>query len=185
MEFFQSLDEYLFYFVNVNLANPLTDKLMPFITERTNWFIFYVLVWLYLVIKGGTKGIVSALLILILILVTDQFSNNVIKPYFHRIRPCHILPNVHLLIGCSDSFSFPSIHAVNNFAAATLFSYFYPHMRYFLYVGAFIIALSRVFCGIHYPFDIVGGAFIGIIFGLLIVYLWKLVNSKIHIIKHT
>ncbi len=157
---------------------------MPFITERSNWFIFYVLVWLYLVTKGGITGRVSALLIIILILITDQFSNNIIKPFFQRIRPCHTLSNVHLLIGCSDSYSFPSIHAVNNFAAATLFSYFYPAMNYFLWIGAFIIAISRVFCGIHYPFDLIGGALIGIIFGLLVVYLWKLINSKVNIIKH-
>ncbi len=183
LEFFQTLDEYLFYFINVNLSNTFTDKLMPFITERSNWFIFYILVWLYLIFKGGIRGKVVALLIIILIVATDQFSNNVLKPYFERIRPCNGLPNVHLLIGCSNSYSFPSIHAVNNFAAATLFSYFYPNMKYFLFVGATIVALSRVFCGIHYPFDIIGGALIGILFGLSVVYLWNLINNKFHIIK--
>lgn len=184
MKFLQSVDEVLFYFINVNLANPVTDNLMPFITERTNWFIFYVLIWLYLVIKGGRRGRTAALLILPLILITDQFSNNIIKPYFQRIRPCHVLPNVHLLIGCSDSYAFPSIHAVNNFAAATLFSYFYHEMKYFLFLGAFIVALSRIYCGIHYPFDIAGGALIGILFAILIIYLWKLLNRKVHILPN-
>lgn len=183
MDFFQRLDEILFYFINVTLANPVTDQFMPFITERTNWFIFYVLIWLYLVIKGGVRGRVSAILIIILILITDQLSNNIIKPYFQRIRPCHTLPNVHLLIECSDAYSFPSIHAVNNFAAATLFSYFYPDMKYFLFSGALIVASSRIFCGIHYPFDILGGAIIGIMFAWLIIYLWKLVNNKVHILQ--
>lgn len=182
MDFFQKIDESFFYFINVNLANSVFDTLMPFITERSNWFIFYVLIWLYLIIKGGRRGEVAAILIIVLILITDQFSDNIIKPFFHRIRPCHTLPNVHLLIGCSDAYAFPSNHAVNNFAAATLFSYFYPNMKYFLFIGALIVSSSRIFVGIHYPFDIIGGAIIGIIFALLIIYFWKLFNNRLHIL---
>ncbi|MEO8665714.1 MAG: phosphatase PAP2 family protein [Ignavibacteria bacterium] len=182
MEFLQSTDEVLFHFINGTLANPLTDKLMPFITERNHWFIFYAIIWIYLMTKGGAKGRTAALLIIPLILISDQTADNIIKPFFHRIRPCHVLENVHLLINCSESFSFPSNHAVNNFAAATLFSWFYPRMKYFLFTGALIISLSRVFVGVHYPYDALGGALIGIFFALLIVYLWKLVNNKFKIL---
>lgn len=155
---------------------------MPFITERNNWFIFYVLIWLYLFIWGGKKGKVAALLIIILILGSDQFANNIIKPFFQRVRPCHILPDVHLLINCTNSYAFPSNHAVNNFAAATLFSYFYPAMKYILFTGAFIVAVSRVMCGVHYPFDIAGGALFGIISALLIIYIWKAINRRLNIL---
>jgi len=178
----QVTDETIFKFINIDLANPVTDKFMPFITERNNWFIFYVLIWLYLFLKGGRKGKVSALLILLLILFCDQFSNNMIKPFFDRIRPCHTIPGVHLLIGCSDSASFPSIHAVNNFAAATLFSFFYNGMKYILFSGAIIIGLSRIFCGVHYPFDMIGGALIGILFAALFIFLWKKMNRKLKIL---
>lgn len=184
MEILQKTDEALFKIINSGLANPVTDKLMPFITERNNWFIFYVLIWLYLFFKGGRKGRISSVMILLLILVCDQFSENVLKMYFQRIRPCHILPDVHLLIGCSDSYSFPSNHAVNNFAAATLFSYFYKGMKYFLYTGAFIVSLSRIFCGVHYPFDMTGGALVGIIFALLFIYLWKKINDKYNLLQN-
>lgn len=183
MEFLQSIDAVLFHFINGTLANPVTDKLMPFITERDNWFIFYALIWLFLIIKGGVRGKVAALLIVPLILLSDQTANNVIKPFFHRIRPCHVLEDVNLLIKCSDSFAFPSNHAVNNFAAAVLFSYFYPPMKYFLYTGALIVSLSRIFVGIHYPFDVLGGAAVGIIFALLIIYFWKLINNKFQILR--
>lgn len=155
---------------------------MPFITERNHWFIFYGLIWLYLVFKGGTKGRVSAVLILIVILLADQTADKVIKQFFERPRPCNALENVHLLINCSGSYSFPSNHAVNNFAAATLFTYFYPSMKYFLFSGAFIIALSRVMCGVHYPFDILAGALIGILFAMFVIYLWKLFNNRFKIL---
>lgn len=182
MEVLQSIDVSLFYFINTTLANPVTDKLMPFITERNNWFIFYVLIWLYLFIKGGRRGRVAAVLILLLIFFSDQFANSVLKPYFQRIRPCNVLANVHMLINCSDSYAFPSNHAVNNFAAATLFSYFYPSIKYILFPGAFIVALSRVMCGVHYPFDIIGGALFGIGCALLIIYLWKEITRKLNLL---
>ncbi|MEO8209092.1 MAG: phosphatase PAP2 family protein [bacterium] len=180
MEVLQNVDASLFYFINSTIANPVTDKLMPIITERNNWFIFYVLIWLYLFVKGGRRGRTAAVLIILLILFSDQFANNILKPFFQRIRPCHVLPNVHLLINCSDSYAFPSNHAVNNFAAATLFSYFYPAMKYFLFTGAFLVAVSRVMCGVHYPFDIIGGAIFGIISALIIIYLWKAINRKLN-----
>lgn len=183
MELLLNADKFLFYFVNKTLANPLTDKLMPFITERDNWFIFYILIWIYLFFFGGRKGKVSAVLILILILITDQFSDNIVKPFIHRIRPCNELSGVHLLTGCTESFSFPSNHAVNNFAAAYMFSHFYPKVKYLLYIGALIVASSRVFCGVHYPSDIIGGAFIGIIFAFALIYVWNILNNRIHILK--
>ena len=185
MEFLQEIDVAVFYFINSSLANPVTDSFMPFITESKNWIIFYIIVWFYLVIKGGRKGIVVGILILICILVSDQLSSNLLKNYFHRIRPCNILPHVHLLVECTKAYSFPSSHAVNNFAAATFFSYFYPGYKYVLFIGAFLIAISRVFCGVHYPFDILGGIFIGILVGLFIIYLWKFINNKFNILKET
>jgi undecaprenyl-diphosphatase len=152
---------------------------MPFITERNHWFIFYAIIWLYLIIKGGAKGRAAAVLILILIYASDQTSDNLIKPLVQRIRPCHVLQDVHLLVNCTHSFSFPSNHAVNNFAAAVLFSYFYPSMKYVLFGGAFIVSLSRVMCGVHYPGDIIGGAAIGILFAMILIFLWKKVNRKL------
>lgn len=181
MEFLQSADEVLFHFINITLANPVTDKLMPFITERNHWFIFYVIIWLYLFIKGGAKGRVAALMIIPVIFVSDQFADGILKPLFHRTRPCHVLP-VHLLINCSESFSFPSNHAVNNFAAATLFSFFYPKMKYVLFAGALVVALSRVFVGVHYPFDLVAGLIVGSGFAMLFIYIWKMINRKLKIL---
>ncbi|MBK6504574.1 MAG: phosphatase PAP2 family protein [Ignavibacteria bacterium] len=95
------------------------------------------------------------------------------------MRPCHDIQGVNLLINCSEAFAFPSNHAVNNFAAATLFSHFYPGMKSFLYIGAAIVALSRVMCGVHYPFDIIAGAVIGMIFAMLVIQLWTLIEKKI------
>jgi len=183
LDFLQTIDEKLFYFINGNLANPLFDKFMPFITKEESWMIFYVLFWLSLVFTGGKKGVIAGILIIILIIITDQ-SSNILKAYFHRIRPCNVLPGVHMLVNCTGSFSMPSSHAVNNFAAAVLFSHFYPKYRYFLFTGAFIVAISRIFVGVHYPFDMLIGALYGMLVASLLVYLWKFINAKLKILKN-
>jgi undecaprenyl-diphosphatase len=182
MNFFQAIDEKLFYFINGTLANPVFDKIMPIITNGDSWIIFLFVMWFYIVIKGGRKGRTLAIIIFLCVALSDQTSN-LIKEYFGRIRPCHTLPDVHLLIGCGSGKSFPSSHAVNNFAAAVLISHFYPHLKYLIFSGAFIVAISRTFVGVHYPLDVLGGIIIGTLLGLFIVFLWELVNKKFKILK--
>ena len=183
MDLIQQLDERLFYFLNVTCANPFFDKVMPFITERENWFMFYIIMGLYLLIKGGKKGIIVVVLCLLLVTITDQLNSFVFKAFIHRLRPCNVLPNIHLLVGCTDSFSFPSSHAVNNFAAATLLSHFYKNLRIPFYFTAAMVALSRVSVGVHYPFDVIGGAAIGMTIAFIVIYLFELISSKVTVLK--
>ena len=72
---------------------------------------------------------------------------------------------------------------LNNYAAATLFSYFYPNLKFVLFTAAFLVAISRIFCGVHYPFDMLAGIAVGITVGLIIIILWKLVNKRFNILK--
>lgn len=183
MDFLQIIDEKLFYFINVTCSNSLFDKVMPFVTARENWFMFYIIMGLYLLIKGGKKGIIVVILCILLVTLTDQLNSFVFKQFIHRVRPCNVLPAVHLLVNCTDSFSFPSSHAVNNFAAATLLSHFYKNMKIPLFFAAAVVALSRVFVGVHYPFDVIGGAAIGMIIALLLIYLFEFLASKIPLLQ--
>ena len=130
-------------------------------------------------IAGGKKGRTVALFVFLLVLISDQLSSNLLKDLVQRTRPCHVLPGVHLLVGCTDSFSFPSSHAVNNFAGAFFFSHFYPKMKYAIYTGASMMAISRVFCGVHYLSDILGGMIIGLLIGWGFIVLWKKINSRL------
>ena len=177
MGFLQGIDERLFYYINGTLANSVTDKVMPFITNGENWVIFFVIMWFYVFVKGGPKGRALAILVILCFILSDQTSN-LIKELVGRVRPCASLPNVHLLINCGSGKSFPSSHAVNNFAGAVLISHFYPKLKYLVYAGAFLIAISRIFVGVHYPIDVLGGMIIGIILGLFVIFLYELINKK-------
>ena len=179
-----SIDVSIFYFINKTIANPATDFLMPFITELNHWKIFYAIMFLYLLIGAGKRGRIVAIGLILLVAASDQISSNLIKNTIERIRPCNVLPDVRLLVGCTQSFSFPSSHAVNNFAGAVFLSHFYPKFSISFYIGAFLMAISRVFVGVHYPSDVFFGTIIGISIGMLFVFLWDSLNKKYKILKN-
>jgi len=79
---------------------------------------------------------------------------------------------IHMLVNCGSGRSFPSSHAVNNFAVATLFSTYYRRWRWWFFSWATLVALSRPAVGVHYPSDILGGAAIGVCVALAVILLW-------------
>ena len=177
MEFLVEWDVALFYFINVDLQNPLFNWLMPFITERNHWFPVWGILIIGLLWKGGKKGRTMVLLIIPVIFLSDQISAHVLKPLIERPRPCVALPDVHMLVGIKRSFSFPSAHAANFFAAATLLNYFYPKYRWVYFTAAFLVALSRVSIGVHYPLDIIAGGILGACCALFVIYFWKMIEN--------
>lgn len=171
------IDRALFYFFNVKIANPVFDVLMPFITKDINLRIFLALIWVGLLIFGGKKGRMVAILLIPAIAISDQLSSHIIKPLVGRIRPCYELEGVRLLVGCGSGLSFPSSHAVNSLTVATLTSKFYKKYSPYLLLFAFLISFSRVYVGVHYPADVLAGMIIGAIVGFSVVYLWICISE--------
>jgi len=161
VDFFYQIDLWLFYLINHTIANPFFDKFFPFITEVKNWYLVYLIFWLILLIKGGKKGRIVAITAIVLITFSDQLNSFVLKDFFGRIRPCNALEDARILAGCTGSFSFPSSHAVNNFAVALFFLRLYPAYSKGLLTAAVLVTLSRTYVGVHYPSDIIAGALIG------------------------
>ena len=179
MDFILKLDTCLFYLINQTFQNPLFDWFMPFITEKYHWFPVWGLLAAWLLWKGGSRGRMMVLLIIPVIILSDQISSHVIKPLMARPRPCIVLPDVHLLSTRKTSYSFPSSHAANFFALAAFFSYFYRKYTCLFFTVAALVACSRIYIGIHYPFDALGGALIGICCAYTVIFTWKSVTAKI------
>ncbi|MFH1893059.1 MAG: phosphatase PAP2 family protein [Candidatus Zixiibacteriota bacterium] len=177
------IDEQLMHFINVSLANRLFDVVMPIVTSE--YFVRSVLGGAVVVMawKGGKYGLITALLAILTVLLSDQMSSQMIKPWVGRLRPCHELEWVNVLVNCSSGKSFPSSHAVNSFAQAVLWSSRYPKLGYFAYPLASLIAISRVFVGVHYPLDIVAGAIVGSICAGIIILIYRFGLSRIGILN--
>jgi undecaprenyl-diphosphatase len=179
LDFLIKIDTWLFYFGNKTLQNPVFDILMPFITEKYHWFPVWALLAVLLLWKGGRQGRIMVLLIIPVIFLSDQISSHVIKPLVARPRPCIDLPDVHLLTGKKSSFSFPSSHAANFFAVAAFFSYYYKKYCWWFFAIAALVAYSRIYIGIHYPFDAITGAVLGVFSAYFVIYTWQYIASRI------
>lgn len=182
LEILYSIDLAVFYFINNSMSSVILDRFFSFITNVNNWYISYLILLGILFTKDGMRGKYAGWLVILLVLLSDQFGAKVLKEWVARVRPCNVLPDVLTPLGPTGSYSFPSNHALNNFAVATFFSLIYPNLNYLLYTVASLIALSRVYLGLHYPSDVLGGAVIGILFGYLFAklhrYFMKFGNEK-------
>ena len=113
------------------------------------------------------------LLIIPVIFLSDQLAASVFKPLIGRARPCVALPDVHLLVNRKISPSMPSAHAANFFAVAAFFGYFFRKYSIWFFIIAFLVGLSRVSIGVHYPFDILMGAILGMCCAYVVIFTWR------------
>ena len=95
------------------------------------------------------------------ILFAESISG-ALKPAIERDRPPVSRPVPEPLLETPSTFSFPSGHATVSFACATVLALAVPRLRMPLYALATLIAFSRVYVGVHYPFDVLAGAVLGV-----------------------
>jgi len=176
-EFLYSIDLDLLYFFNHSLSSKVLDSFFLLITNVTNWYLAYVILLGICFFKGGTKGKLAVAGVILLTVFCDQFSHNVLKEIFERPRPCNTLEDIITPAGCGGTYSFPSNHAFNNFAAATFFFVLYKNLKWILFTTAALVSISRVYLGLHYPSDIFAGALLGILFGYLFAVLVIRINN--------
>lgn len=166
-DFLYSLDLTVLYFFNHTISTGFLDRFFSIITNVNNWYIAYVILIGICWTKGGRIGRIAVIGVILLILAGDQLGHKVLKEIFQRLRPCNALADILTPLGCTGSYSFPSNHAINNFAAAIFFYRLFPNLKWVLFITAFLVALSRVYLGLHYPSDMIGGALIGLFLGYI------------------
>ncbi len=177
-----AFDKKIFFLINHGFTNTLLDSSMLFLTEHGYVLLLPFIIYLFWTSskehhkRSGfdISAVLGIVVVAVCAVLLSDWLGNELKNAIMRVRPCSALKDVRLLVGCTQSGSFPSNHAVNSFAyAIPLFYLTRNHMpssvRLYPLVLAGLVALSRVYIGVHYPSDIIAGAFLGIIVSLLII----------------
>ncbi len=168
----QGFDEWLFRLGNLSAANSWFDTLMPVITSNS-YVVPVLLAYVAGVLWRGTvRDQVFILLVILAIVLADQ-SVTLWKQVFMRPRPCQALTDIRLLVPCGTGKSFPSGHATNNFAGAMLAALCYRRWGKLLFIWAVAASYSRVYCGVHYPLDLLGGAVWGCIISSAVFFVYQ------------
>ncbi len=154
------IDTSLFLVINRDLKNSVLDVVMPFVTNNSKVLFLPLVLWMMI---KERKAILIPFVAAVLSVAFADAGGNMMKEIIGRVRPCNALQAVNLLVGCSGSFSMPSNHAVNAFAFAGVFWFFRRGLSgsLFLLLAA-TVGISRVYVGVHYPFDVVAGAMLGL-----------------------
>lgn len=163
------LDRTIFLFLN-SLHTPLLDRVMWVLSMRSVWIPFYVLIIWLLASIYGKRVWIPLVLVPVLVLLTDQGSN-LLKNLVERPRPCHepaLAGMVHTVKGyCGGMYGFVSGHAANTFGLAA-FTIPLLRRRWFtltVIIWATAVSYSRIYLGVHYPGDILGGTLLGLVSG--------------------
>lgn len=167
IETLEQYDRQLFLFLN-GINNEFFDWVMSSASDKLFWWPVYLLVFVLIQRRFGWKGFGWFILgISLIVLIGDQLSSGVLKPLTARYRPCNnleIMDLVHRVNNrCGGGYSFVSGHATNYFSisvfAAGLFSSRLSWTLFMLWAG--LIAYSRIYLGVHYPADVLGGIVLG------------------------
>lgn len=191
LEYLTNLDHSVFRLINQTWSESWLDQIMPLITDldRTiiNGSLLYVVValiavWVYAHRGQAVRAIVAGVLAFG---ISDSFNSAVIKPYFARSRPEKVNVGVILRTHSHSGYSFPSNHAANSFAVANTVGFYFPVVRMLILGYAAAVAYSRVYCGVHFPSDVVAGALIGYFWSVMVLRFMGRMDDRWQLLRRT
>ncbi len=177
LDFLWNVDLAVLRYLNIELQYPWLDLFWKNLTQlhKIIWFqagVFpivlllgvYIYRWHFLKVLLGV-GLAVAL--------SDLIAYRLVKSNVNRPRP---FQNAEVSswvrqVGHAHGSSFPSNHAANVFAGASVLSWYFRRRRHFFYAFAALVAISRPALGVHYPSDVLAGSLLGFLLGQAVVVL--------------
>ena len=150
---------------NLALRFRALDLISIFFAKYLGWILILFLILFLL--KNFKKNSKPVLKILLVALFSRFVIAELIRFFWYRPRP-FLITETNLLITHPATASFPSGHAAFFFALATGVYFLNKKAGIFFFFSGILIGLSRIFCGLHWPSDILAGALLGIILVLLL-----------------
>jgi undecaprenyl-diphosphatase len=144
---------------------------MLFVTRKETWIPFYLVIIFYVIKNYRSKSLLIFIFLAITIVASDQLSV-LLKETIQRLRPVHdpaIGHLVHNILKKGGLYGFVSSHATNSFAIFVFTSRIFKNRSYsfLLFFWALLVSYSRIYIGVHYPLDILGGAILGWLLAVL------------------
>lgn len=157
-------DHQLLLLIN-GMHTGFLDAFMWLVSGKLVWIPFYVMTLVMVWRNRGWQGVVQLLLLVgVMMLMTDMVNSQLIRPFFHRLRPANldspVGPMVHIVNGYRGGmYGFPSAHAANYCGLSILVCYFVRNRWLTLHLAllTLLVCYSRSYLGVHYPGDLTAG----------------------------
>ncbi len=178
LDFLTHLDTTILLFINGH-HTPFFDKLMLDFSAKFFWAPLYALLIYWIFKDKKWYGFLVLVFVALTITAGDQLSVHAFKNVFMRLRPCYepsLQGLLHMVKYCGGKYGFVSSHATNSFAVLAFLIGFFrnkrPYVKWIMWTWALLIIYSRVYLGVHYPSDVLGGAVLGIVLGSFFIWLY-------------
>ena len=180
-----TLDKEVLLLIN-GFHNHVLDSIMVFASLKFGWIPLYIFL-LYIIINDYRRRSWLVLIMIgLTVLIADQSSVHLFKNIFQRLRPCHddaLAELLYMVKPCGGKFGFISSHAANSFSIAIFISFLLENKHRWIWpvmlLYGVLIIYSRVYLGVHYPSDVIAGAVVGSLIGIVTYHIFKEINKHI------
>lgn len=175
IEWLDEFDKTLLLLIN-GAHHPVFDNIMLLVSDKVTWVPLYLFFMYILARQYGRKVWVVIVTVVVAVIFADLLSVYAFKNLFERLRPCHVeglKELLHLVHNkCGGKYGFVSSHATNTTVLALSVMMFYRQkwLKILLIVYVSLNCYSRIYLGVHYPFDVLGGILLGMAVALMIKY---------------
>ena len=165
---------------------PFLIQVAALVSALGNYGLAWIVLGLVMIFMPERRNV--GITVVFTVVITGIIVGFILQPAFAHIRPYDAGIGINAVMGVSRSgFSFPSFHATTSFAAATVIAMI-AGRRWGMWsvIGATLISLSRLYLGVEWPLDVLVGALLGVIIGVVCAWIYnQFLHDIVNAVPHT